>query len=141
MPPTYFPLSWENTGDQWRIRRLEMVWDDEEEFDNVAKNRYLVAQKLLHEGDYKREKNSLIGFGYGGWLRHSQGLTVLHPAVGRYREIAKRITACTENNTISVSKDSHIGAEWPIALMMPSKKKLNLSSIIATHSSKKDLRK
>lgn len=107
MPPTYFPLRWESTGDQWwyaspidwaaanghydlvrellrldsnhliklsslrRIRRLEVVWDDEEQFDDVAKNRSLVAQKLLHEGDAKRGKNSLIGSGYGGWLLYT----------------------------------------------------------------------
>ncbi|KAH8495452.1 hypothetical protein H0E87_018579 [Populus deltoides] len=75
MPPSYFPLRWESTGDQWwyaspidlaaangyydlvreliyldtnllikltslrRIRRLETVWDDEEQFDGVAKCR------------------------------------------------------------------------------------------------------
>ncbi|KVI02539.1 Ankyrin repeat-containing protein [Cynara cardunculus var. scolymus] len=107
MPPTYFPLRWESTGDQWwyaspidwaaanghydlvrellrldgnhliklsslrRIHRLEVVWDDEEQFDDVAKNRSLVAQKLLHEGDTKRGKNSLIGSGYGGWLLYT----------------------------------------------------------------------
>lgn len=107
MPPTYFPLRWESTGDQWwyaspidwaaanghydlvrellrldgnhliklsslrRIHRLEVVWDDEEQFDDVAKNRALVAQKLLHEGDTKRGKNSLIGSGYGGWLLYT----------------------------------------------------------------------
>nr|XP_043606468.1 uncharacterized protein LOC122578554 [Erigeron canadensis] len=107
MPPTYFPLRWESTGDQWwyaspidwaaanghydlvrellrldsnhliklsslrRIQRLEVVWDDEEQFDDVAKNRSLVAQKLLHEGDAKRGKNSLIGSGYGGWLLYT----------------------------------------------------------------------
>ncbi|KAL4568245.1 hypothetical protein LXL04_023853 [Taraxacum kok-saghyz] len=107
MPPTYFPLRWESTGDQWwyaspidwaaanghydlvrellrldsnhliklsslrRIRRLEVVWDDEEQFDDVAKNRSFVAQKLLHEGDAKRGKNSLIGSGYGGWLLYT----------------------------------------------------------------------
>ncbi|KAL7608636.1 hypothetical protein Lser_V15G13299 [Lactuca serriola] len=106
-PPTYFPLRWESTGDQWwyaspidwaaanghydlvrellrldsnhliklsslrRIRRLEVVWDDEEQFDDVAKNRSFVAQKLLHEGDAKRGKNSLIGSGYGGWLLYT----------------------------------------------------------------------
>jgi ankyrin repeat protein len=107
MPPTYFPLRWESTGDQWwyaspidwaaanghydlvrellrldsnhliklsslrRIHRLEVVWDDEEQFDDVAKNRSLVAKKLLHEGDHKRGKNSLIGSGYGGWLLYT----------------------------------------------------------------------
>nr|XP_043618217.1 ankyrin repeat domain-containing protein 50-like [Erigeron canadensis] len=54
-----------------RIRRLEVVWDDEEQFDDVAKNRSLVAQKLLLEGECKRGKNSLIGSGYGGWLLYT----------------------------------------------------------------------
>ncbi|KAI7742123.1 hypothetical protein M8C21_026443 [Ambrosia artemisiifolia] len=107
MPPTYFPLRWESTGDQWwyaspidwaaanghydlvrellrldsnhliklsslrRIRRLEVVWDDEEQFDDVAKNRSSVVRKLLHEGDAKKGKNSLIGSGYGGWLLYT----------------------------------------------------------------------
>ncbi|PWA63774.1 F-box domain, cyclin-like protein [Artemisia annua] len=42
-----------------------------EMFEDVAKNRSLVAQKLLHEGDHKREKKSLIGSGYGGWLLYT----------------------------------------------------------------------
>ncbi|KAK9064736.1 hypothetical protein SSX86_016118 [Deinandra increscens subsp. villosa] len=107
MPPTYFPLRWESTGDQWwyaspidwaaanghydlvrellrldsnhliklsslrRISRLEVVWDDEEQFDDVAKKRSFVAKKLLHEGDAKKGKNSLIGSGYGGWLLYT----------------------------------------------------------------------
>ncbi|KAI3670110.1 hypothetical protein L6452_41752 [Arctium lappa] len=107
MPPTYFPLRWESTGDQWwyaspidwaaanghydlvrellrldgnhlikltslrRIRRLEVVWDDEHHFHDVAKNRCLVAKKLLHEGECKRGRNSLIGSGYGGWLLYT----------------------------------------------------------------------
>ncbi|KAI3725956.1 hypothetical protein L1987_65752 [Smallanthus sonchifolius] len=103
--PTYFPLIWESTGDQWwfaspidwaaanghydlvrellrldglikltslrRIRRLEVVWDDEQQFDNVAKNRSFVARKLLHEGECKRGKSSLIGSGYGGWVLYT----------------------------------------------------------------------
>lgn len=104
MAPTYFPLRWESTGDQWwfaspidwaaanghydlvrellridnnhlikltslrRIRRLETVWDDEEQFDDVAKCRSQVARKLFHECESKRGKNSLIRAGYGGWL-------------------------------------------------------------------------
>ncbi|TXG54795.1 hypothetical protein EZV62_020051 [Acer yangbiense] len=104
MPPTYFPLRWESTGDQWwyaspidwaaanghydlvrellridgnhlikltslrRIRRLETVWDDEEQFDDVAKCRSKVARKLFLECKSKGGKNSLIGAGYGGWL-------------------------------------------------------------------------
>ncbi|XP_076922943.1 uncharacterized protein LOC143584903 [Bidens hawaiensis] len=54
-----------------RIRRLEVVWDDEQQFDNVAKNRSSVARKLLIEGECKRGKNSLIGSGYGGWLLYT----------------------------------------------------------------------
>ncbi|XP_062010290.1 uncharacterized protein LOC133726705 [Rosa rugosa] len=104
MPPTYFPLRWESTGDQWwyaspidyaaangqydlvreliridsnhlikltslrRIRRLETVWDDEEQFHGVAKCRAHVARKLFHECESKQGKNSLIRAGYGGWL-------------------------------------------------------------------------
>ncbi|MFS7970428.1 putative ankyrin repeat-containing domain-containing protein [Helianthus anomalus] len=105
--PTYFPLRWESTGDQWwfaspidwaaanghydlvrellrmdgnhlikltslrRIRRLEVVWDDEEQFECVAKNRSFVARRLLHEGECRRGKSSLIGSGYGGWLLYT----------------------------------------------------------------------
>ncbi|OMO69079.1 hypothetical protein COLO4_29288 [Corchorus olitorius] len=104
MPPTYFPLRWESTGDQWwyaspidwaaanghydlvrellridgnhlikltslrRIRRLETVWDDEEQFDDVAKCRSQVARKLFLECESRKSKNSLIRAGYGGWL-------------------------------------------------------------------------
>jgi len=104
MPPTYFPLRWESTGDHWwyaspidwaaanghydlvrqllridgnhlikltslrRIRRLEMVWDDEEQFHDVAKCRSDVSRKLLMESESKQGKNSLIRAGYGGWL-------------------------------------------------------------------------
>ncbi|XP_044503233.1 uncharacterized protein LOC123223865 [Mangifera indica] len=104
MPPTYFPLRWESTGDQWwyaspidwaaanghydlvrellridgnhlikltslrRIRRLETVWDDEAQFDDVAKCRSKVARKLFLECKSKSGKNSLITAGYGGWL-------------------------------------------------------------------------
>lgn len=107
MPPTYFPLRWESTGDQWwyaspidwaaanghydlvrgllhldtnllikltslrRIRRLETVWDDEEQFDDVAKCRSQVAQKLLHECETNRSHNSLIRASYGGWLLYT----------------------------------------------------------------------
>ncbi|CAJ1947570.1 unnamed protein product [Sphenostylis stenocarpa] len=107
MPPTYFPLRWESTGDQWwyaspidwaaanghydlvrellrmdsnhlfkltslrRIRRLEVVWDDEEQFNDVAKFRSEVAQKLLLECESKKGKNSLIRAGYGGWLMYT----------------------------------------------------------------------
>lgn len=107
MPPNYFPLRWESTGDQWwfaspidwaaanghydlvrellhldtnllikltslrRIRRLETVWDDEEQFDDVAKCRSEVAKKLLLEGETKKGLNSLIRAGYGGWLLYT----------------------------------------------------------------------
>ncbi|CAL5325627.1 unnamed protein product [Camellia sinensis] len=90
MSPSYFPLRWESTGDQWwfaspldwaaakghydlvrelirldanhlikltslrRIRHLETVWDDEEQFDDVAKG-----------------KNSLIRAGHGDWLLYT----------------------------------------------------------------------
>lgn len=56
-----------------RIRRLEVVWDDEEHFSDVAKCRSQVAQKLLHECESKRgsSKNSLIRAGYGGWLMYT----------------------------------------------------------------------
>ncbi|MCD7453129.1 hypothetical protein HAX54_019872 [Datura stramonium] len=107
MPPTYFPLRWESTGDQWwyaspidyaaanghydlvrellrldgnhlikltslrRIRRLESVWDDEEQFDDVARCRSQVARKLMLECDTKKGKNSLLKAGYGGWLLYT----------------------------------------------------------------------
>ncbi|KAF3431099.1 hypothetical protein FNV43_RR25829 [Rhamnella rubrinervis] len=107
MPPLYFPLRWESTGDQWwyaspidwaaanglydlvkellyldtnllikltslrRIRRLETVWDDEEQFDDVAKCRSQVARNLLHECETKSGHNSLIRAGYGGWLLYT----------------------------------------------------------------------
>lgn len=107
MPPSYFPLRWESTGDQWwyaspidfaaanghydlvrellyldtnllikltslrRIRRLETVWDDEEQFNNVAKCRSQVARQLLLECETKRVQNSLIRAGYGGWLLYT----------------------------------------------------------------------
>ncbi|CAJ1784642.1 unnamed protein product [Sphenostylis stenocarpa] len=56
-----------------RIRRLEVVWDDEEQFCDVAKCRSQVAQKLLLECESKRgkNKNSLIRAGYGGWLMYT----------------------------------------------------------------------
>ncbi|CAL5370456.1 unnamed protein product [Camellia sinensis] len=107
MSPSYFPLRWESTGDQWwfaspldwaaakghydlvrelirldanhlikltslrRIRHLETVWDDEEQFDDVAKCRSQVAQKLFFECESKRGKNSLIRAGHGGWLLYT----------------------------------------------------------------------
>lgn len=107
MPPSYFPLRWESTGDQWwyaspidcaaanghydlvrellhldtnllikltslrRIRRLETVWDDESQSNEVAKCRSQVAQKLLIEGETDAGHNSLIRAGYGGWLLYT----------------------------------------------------------------------
>ncbi|KAF5194637.1 Ankyrin repeat family protein [Thalictrum thalictroides] len=107
MPPSYFPLRWESTGDQWwyaspidwaaanghydlvrellhldanllikltslrRIRRLETVWDDEAQFDDVANCRSQVARKLLLECESKKRSNSLIRAGYGGWLMYT----------------------------------------------------------------------
>lgn len=107
MPPSYFPLRWESTGDQWwyaspidwaaanglydlvkellyldtnllikltslrRIRRLETVWDDEAQFDDVAKCRCRVARNLFHECETKGGHNSLIRAGYGGWLLYT----------------------------------------------------------------------
>ncbi|XP_076940483.1 uncharacterized protein LOC143609682 [Bidens hawaiensis] len=56
-----------------RIHRLETVWDDEEQFADVAKNRSKVAKKLLLEGEPKNGQghNSLIRAGYGGWLLYT----------------------------------------------------------------------
>lgn len=55
-----------------RIRRLEVVWDDDEEqFNNVTKFRSQVAHKLLLESESKKSKNSLIKSGYGGWLMYT----------------------------------------------------------------------
>ncbi|ESW12878.1 hypothetical protein PHAVU_008G149500 [Phaseolus vulgaris] len=56
-----------------RIRRLEVVWDDEEQFNDVAKCRSQVAQKLLLECESRKgkNKNSLIRAGYGGWLLYT----------------------------------------------------------------------
>ncbi|CAM8912712.1 unnamed protein product [Rhodiola kirilowii] len=62
-----------------RIRRLETVWDDEAQFDEVAKRRADVALKLFQEcaaEDGKNVgsgscKNSLIRAGYGGWLMYT----------------------------------------------------------------------
>ncbi|XVE74829.1 hypothetical protein DITRI_Ditri12bG0049800 [Diplodiscus trichospermus] len=107
MPPSYFPLRWESTGDQWwyaspidwaaanglydlvtellhldtnllikltslrRIRRLETVWDDEAQFDDVAKCRSLVARRLLQECETQKGNNTLIRAGYGGWLLYT----------------------------------------------------------------------
>ncbi|KAJ1389837.1 putative ankyrin repeat domain-containing protein 50-like [Sesbania bispinosa] len=53
-----------------RIRRLELVWDDEEQFSGVAKCRSEVAQKLLLKFESKRGKNFLIRASYCGWLMY-----------------------------------------------------------------------
>ncbi|KAJ1435715.1 RNA-binding domain superfamily [Sesbania bispinosa] len=42
-----------------RIRRLELVWDDEEQFNGVAKCRSEVAQKLLLECESKKKRRIL----------------------------------------------------------------------------------
>ncbi|KAG7975342.1 hypothetical protein I3843_06G093300 [Carya illinoinensis] len=57
-----------------RIRRLETVWDDEAQFEDVAKCRSHVARKLLLDCETKRGHNSLIRAGYGGWLLYSAAL-------------------------------------------------------------------
>ncbi|CAM8985110.1 unnamed protein product [Rhodiola kirilowii] len=54
-----------------RTRRLETVWDDENQFHDVANNRSKVARRLFIETDNKRGKSSLIRAGYGGWLLYT----------------------------------------------------------------------
>ncbi|OAY32406.1 uncharacterized protein LOC110629323 [Manihot esculenta] len=54
-----------------RIRRLETVWDDEEQFSDVANCRAFVAKKLLIECETKRGYNTLVRGGYGGWLLYT----------------------------------------------------------------------
>ncbi|KAK8924047.1 hypothetical protein KSP39_PZI019431 [Platanthera zijinensis] len=54
-----------------RIRRLETVWDDDNEFVHAARNRSFVARNLLFECETKNNKNSLIRAGYGGWLMYT----------------------------------------------------------------------
>ncbi|KAM6562467.1 hypothetical protein CsatB_022465 [Cannabis sativa] len=55
-----------------RIRRLETVWDDESQFDDVAKCRCQVAKKLLLACEVKGgHHNTLIRAGYGGWLLYT----------------------------------------------------------------------
>ncbi|XP_074280900.1 uncharacterized protein LOC141605882 [Silene latifolia] len=53
-----------------RIRRLEAVWDDQEQYDDVAKCRCQVAHQLFTECQ-NSEENSLIVSGYGGWLLYT----------------------------------------------------------------------
>ncbi|KAJ1394216.1 hypothetical protein SESBI_34319 [Sesbania bispinosa] len=45
-------------------------FDDEEQFNGVARCRSEVAQKLLLECESRRGKNSLIRAGYGGWVMY-----------------------------------------------------------------------
>ncbi|XP_062110594.1 uncharacterized protein LOC133822326 [Humulus lupulus] len=55
-----------------RIRRLETVWDDEAQFDDVAKCRCQVAKKLLLACEVNGgHHNTLIRAGYGGWLLYT----------------------------------------------------------------------
>ncbi|KAJ1401991.1 Ankyrin repeat [Sesbania bispinosa] len=55
-----------------RIRRLETVWDDESQFEDVAKCRSKVARNLLLECETGRGgHNSLMSAGYGGWLLYT----------------------------------------------------------------------
>ncbi|CAJ1935621.1 unnamed protein product [Sphenostylis stenocarpa] len=54
-----------------RIRRLEVVWDDESKFEDVAKCRSKVARNLMLECEIGRGHNSLIRAGYGGWLLYT----------------------------------------------------------------------
>lgn len=54
-----------------RIRRLETVWDDESQFDDVARCRSHVARSLLLDSETKNGGNSLIRAGYGGWLLYT----------------------------------------------------------------------
>ncbi|MFS7994836.1 putative ankyrin repeat-containing domain-containing protein [Helianthus anomalus] len=72
--PTYFPLRWESTGDQWWFAS-SIEWaaanGHYDLFKCVTKNRRFVARRLLHEGECKRGKSLLIGSGYGGWLLYT----------------------------------------------------------------------
>lgn len=54
-----------------RIRRLESVWDDEAQFEDVAKCRSYVARKLMVECEKTGGENSLVSCGYGGWLLYT----------------------------------------------------------------------
>ncbi|KAL8461545.1 hypothetical protein ACS0TY_032869 [Phlomoides rotata] len=53
-----------------RLRRLETVWDDNPEFNNVAKCRAHVAHRLFLDCENDTH-NSLIRGGYGGWLLYT----------------------------------------------------------------------
>ncbi|CAO2822925.1 unnamed protein product [Amaranthus hypochondriacus] len=74
-----------------RIRRLEAVWDDEEQFDDVATCRCEVAKQLFNECQIEKEgkiKNSLIIAGYGGWVLYTAAsagnLGFVQELVGKY---------------------------------------------------------
>ncbi|GAA0157526.1 hypothetical protein LIER_14778 [Lithospermum erythrorhizon] len=54
-----------------RIRRLETIWDDEEQFHDVANCCSQIAKQLLGECESKNGKNSLVRGGYGGWLLYT----------------------------------------------------------------------
>ncbi|KAF5192388.1 Ankyrin repeat family protein [Thalictrum thalictroides] len=54
-----------------RIRRLETVWDDETQCNNVAQGRSQVARKLYLESENNYGDNSFINAGYGGWLLYT----------------------------------------------------------------------
>ncbi|PIA33641.1 hypothetical protein AQUCO_04000003v1 [Aquilegia coerulea] len=54
-----------------RIRRLETVWDDESQYNNVSHCRSQVARKLYLESESNYGNNSLIDVGYGGWLMYT----------------------------------------------------------------------
>ena len=54
-----------------RIRRLETVCDDEEQFHDVANCRSKIARQLLQECESKNGKNSLVHGGYGGWILYT----------------------------------------------------------------------
>ncbi|XP_061373018.1 uncharacterized protein LOC133315131 [Gastrolobium bilobum] len=54
-----------------RIRRLETVWDDETQFEDVAKCRSQVARNLMLECETGKGHNTLIRAGYGGWLLYT----------------------------------------------------------------------
>lgn len=65
------------------------MWDDEDQFNDVAKNRSKVARKLLLEGEPRTRHghNSLIRAGYGGWLLYTAASA---GDVGFVKELLKR---------------------------------------------------
>lgn len=70
-----------------RIRRLETLWDDDNDFVHAARNRSFVARNLLFECETKNNKNSLIRAGYGGWLMYTAAAAGDH---GFLRELLER---------------------------------------------------